>query len=58
MLTRTPEEILKLYAENGDGLDATSYEVVDLCRELIRIRDIARELAAEEDWSNEHGGKL
>lgn len=30
-LTQTVDQIRQLYIESGDGLDASSYEVIDLC---------------------------
>ncbi len=33
-----PEAILKLYTERSDSLDASSYDVAGLCRELIACR--------------------
>ena len=37
-LIRTPDRIRQMYLENGDALDASSYEVVDLCDEVERLQ--------------------
>lgn len=42
-LIQTPEQIKELYLERSDTLDASSYEVEDLCDEIIRL---TAELAA------------
>lgn len=36
-LTRSPGEIKMLYIMNGDQLDASSYEVLDLCEAVLRL---------------------
>lgn len=44
-LTRSVEEIRQMFLERSDTLDASSYEVLDLCDEVIRLREIVVELS-------------
>ena len=50
-LIRTVEQIHKMYMENSDCYDASSYEVQDLCEEIFRLRD------ENEQLSNAAGGR-
>lgn len=54
MLNKTPEEILKLYRERSDSLDASSYEVADLCEAVIMMRGALSFYATSENYPYEY----
>ena len=59
MIIRPVEAIRQMYLERSDSLDASSYEVGDLCDEIIELR---RQLAAttkeRDEWDKQYHGAM
>jgi len=52
-------ELKKLYLENADSLDASSYGVLELIAEIRRMKAANAALCEDKariDWMDEHGG--